>query len=98
MQINQKTYLSTRILEQGEILDICKNLCIDFAEVKVLNNTNNFNVGDVVLLSKRYSKYYVVKPLDTKQTIAKSLNITEMELDEILDGEKLFLGKKILVK
>ena len=98
MQINQKTYLATRITEQNEISDICKNLCIDFAEVKALNNANNFNIGDVILLSKKYSKSYVVKPLDTKQTIAKSLNITERELDEILDGEKLFLGKRILIK
>lgn len=98
MQINQKTYLATRITEQNEISDICKSLCIDFAEVKALNHANNFNVGDVVLLSKRYTKSYVVKPLDTKQTIAKSLNITERELDEILDGEKLFLGKRILIK
>jgi len=38
---------------------------------------------------------YVVKPLDTIKTICNKLNIEEAKLKKNLDGQNLFIGKKI---
>ncbi len=95
MQITQKKYISC-VLDK-DIHSLCKDLCVDESEIQNINGKQEFVLGDVVLLCKSYTKSYVVKPLDTKEHIAKTLGISVDELNKITNNKKLFIGQKIIV-
>lgn len=54
---------------------------------------NNLKIGDVVFLNQ--DNIYVVKPLDTIESIAKKLNINKDELIKKVGGKNIFIGQRI---
>lgn len=98
MQINIKNKLSYR-LKNGETLqEISSSLNMNLSELYSINgNIKNLSSGDVVLLGKAYEKCYVVKPLDTKENIAKCLGITVEQLINYTKIDKFYIGQKIMM-
>lgn len=55
-------------------------------------------VGDWFDTQKNYSvNTYVVKPLDTFESVAKKLGISKNELQEKVNSKRLFVGQKIII-
>lgn len=98
MQINIKNKLVYR-LQHGETAQSVSNaLNMDIRVLFGANgNINNFQCGDIIILSKSYSKCYIVKPLDTKENIAKNLGITVEQLINHTKCDKFYIGQKIML-
>lgn len=97
MQINKKTYLAYRLIDDENMNNVCQKLNMDINELVKINMTKDAQGGDVILLAKRYIKSYVVKPLDTKEKIASILNISVEQLNKITNNKKLYIGQKIML-
>ena len=96
MQINQKTHL-TYVVGQNETLSsICGKYNLDIGELKELNQIQNVKAGDVILLSKQYKNVYVVKPLDTYESIAQKMNVSVQVLKNVTKNKKMYIGQKIM--
>ncbi len=98
MQINVKNKLAYR-LQYGETAQSISNaLNMDIRELFGVNgNINNLQCGDIIILSKSYSKCYIVKPLDTKEDIARNLGITVERLINYTKCDKFYIGQKIML-
>ena len=97
MQITQKKYPSVILGYNDTLHSLCRDLNLDESDIMNINDKQEFAFGDVILLCKPHIKNYVVKPLDTKEHIAKALNISIEELEKITNNKKLFIGQKIIV-
>lgn len=69
---------------------------VDFKEVQHKDGTTlemQEKINSNLSINKRE---YVVKPLDTIKSICNKLILEEKELLKILNGQSLFIGKKII--
>ena len=96
MQISQKRNLTYKVKEGDTLSSICSSLKLDPTEVKALNKITDVYPNQIVLLPKAYKYYYVVKPLDSYESIAKNLNISVQELKNVTNNKKMFIGQKIM--
>ena len=96
MQIKTKRSLIYKVKEDDTFLSISNNLKVDIKELKILNNIQILEPNTIILLPKPYEHCYIVKPLDTYQKIAQTLNITVEKLQEITNNKKLFIGQQII--
>lgn len=55
-------------------------------------------IGDIVKTNNLNNNYYIVKPLDTIETVAKKLSLDKQKLIQIVGGNQLFVGQKIKFK
>ena len=60
--------------------------------VNVCNNLSNIKIGDILI---RQNNYYIVKPLDTLEGIAKKLNVTVDHIKSKNQIKNLYVGQKL---
>ena len=53
----------------------------------------NIEIGKNIVTLKQ--NFYVVKPLDTPESVSKALNISKQQLEKKLNGAPLFIGQII---
>ena len=58
--------------------------------------TLNLNIGDWCNTKNIINKCYIVKPLDTFESVAKILNISLKDLKSIAKTKHLYVGQKII--
>lgn len=96
MQVETKRNLIYIVKDGDTISDICAKFLIDATELKNLNKMDDIKVNDAIILPKPYKHCYVVKPLDTFESIAQACGVDVLTIKRVLNGQKIFIGKKIL--
>ena len=98
MQINIRNKLVYRLQFGENVQSLSDVLNMDIGEIFSLNGNNkDLQCGDIVVLGKSYTKCYVVKPLDTKENIAKHLGITVEQLINYTKCRNFYIGQKIML-
>ena len=96
MQVIQKTNVIYKVKSGDTISNICAVNKVSQEEFKELNNVDEIFENDVVLLPEKFSKIYVVKPLDTVEKIAKNMNVSVEMVKKKIKDKKIFIGQKII--
>lgn len=96
MQIKQKRSLTYIVQESDTILSICSKFKIDSFSLKQLNQISQIKSGDILIIPKAFEHYYIVKPLDTYEKIAKQLNVSVEKIKQVTANKKMFIGQKIM--
>ena len=96
MQIKKNPKIAIKIKKAQNIDELCSLYNISKLELYEKNKTTTFVDNDIVILPKPYQKSYVVKPLDTIETIANKLNVGTNEVYCATKG-KIFIGQKIFL-
>ena len=60
---------------------------------KIIDNTDNLKTNTAIIAKKQ--NFYIVKPQDNLNIVAKKLNMSEEELCNIIGNNKLFIGQII---
>ncbi len=58
---------------------------------------DNLKVGDWFKTSAKSGNVYVVKPLDTFDSVSKKFNVDKQELKKIANTKQLFVGQKLTI-
>lgn len=95
MQIKKNLKICVKLDTEQEIDKLCQDNRLVKQSLYDMNNTHHFTENDVVLIPKQYEKIYVVKPLDTIESIAKALNVDTNRVICATNG-KIFVGQKII--
>ncbi len=96
MQIHLKTKPYYVVNDNDTIKSICTKLKIGEYELTNLNKLSEIECNDVLILPKPYKYCYIVKPLDTYEKIASSLNLSVEEVIRATKNKPMFIGQKIL--
>ncbi len=96
MQINIKTKPYYKVKSDDTIKSICSKFKIVEEELMQLNSINKLEEGDVIIIPKSYKYFYVVKPLDSYEKIAKNLNVSVDTIIKATKGKPMFIGQKIV--
>ena len=96
MQITTKSNLFYKVKKNEDITDICKKFKVDEYSLKTLNQLSQIQPNDVILIPKPYDHVYVVKPLDTYEKIAQTLNVSVDKIKEVTKGKKMYIGQRIV--
>ena len=96
MQIKRCVKNAIKFENQQKLNEFCKTNKISKEQLYQQNNTTSFNKNDIILVPKPYSKMYVVKPLDTIQSIANALEVDTNTIICATSG-KIFVGQKIFL-
>ena len=96
MQINIKTKPYYKVKYDDTIKSICSKFKIVEEELMQLNSINKLEEGDVIIIPKSYNYFYVVKPLDSYEKIAKNLNVSVDTIIKATKGKPMFIGQKIV--
>lgn len=96
MQI--KKVIKQVVKVEGEyMLDLfCKDNQISKTQLLEQNKTKKINKNDIVVLPTPYNKLYIVKPLDTIESIATTLGVCTNDVICATKG-KIFVGQKIFL-
>lgn len=78
------------------IEDICIMHKVDRQSLLTLNNIKTIKQGDIVVLPKSYSTIYIVKPLDTVESIAKKLNKDKTVVAKACGSKNIYVGQKLM--
>lgn len=83
------------VVGENEALDsIAIKLGVSIAMLKSLNRVTEVEEGDALLVPEEESRFYVVKPADTVEQIARKMGVSKTELIE-KNGKNFFIGQKI---
>ncbi len=96
MQITTKSNLFYKVKKNEDISDICRKFKVDEYSLKTLNHLSQIQPNDVILIPKPYDHVYVVKPLDTYEKIAQTLNVSVDKIKEVTKGKKMYIGQRIV--
>jgi LysM repeat protein len=103
--INNQDFVVIKNLEKEIFVEVNENNINNLNDI-IKNNqyfcTNelkNVEVGDKLIIKKFNVNYYVVKPLDNLNSIAKKFGLNEQELitKNKLQSNKVFIGQKIYI-
>ena len=96
MQIKKCVKNAIKFESEEKLNNFCQQFKISKMQVYEQNKTKCFNKNDIILVPKPYNKVYVVKPLDTIESIANTLNVDTNTIICATNG-KLFVGQKIFL-
>ncbi len=96
MQVEVKRNLIYIVKNDDTINSICAKFHMDQTELKNINKINDVQANDAIILPKPYKHCYVVKPLDTYESIAQACGVDVFTIKRVLKDQKIYIGKKIL--
>ena len=65
--------------------------------LKQVNRVNEVEEGDVLLIRQKNQASYVVKPLDTLNSIAIKFGVSINHLKEVNNIEAVFIGQQLII-
>ncbi|MCK9575258.1 MAG: LysM peptidoglycan-binding domain-containing protein [Clostridia bacterium] len=83
----------------GETLEsIAKKYTTTTQIIMQVNKIKSVSVGDRVFIPNQHTAIYIVKPLDTIETIAQKFNVTVDYVKQQSGGfDMLFIGQQIVI-
>ena len=96
MQIKKVIKQAVKVSDEEKLNLFCQSNQISKMQLLEQNNRKIINKNDVVLLPEPYNKCYVVKPLDTIESIATSLGVCTNDVVCATNG-KIFVGQKLFL-
>lgn len=96
MQIKKVIKQAVKVGNENVFDLFCNDNQISKMQLLEQNNTKKINKNDIILVPTPYNKSYVVKPLDTIESIATSLGVCTNDIVCATKG-KIFVGQKIFL-
>ena len=96
MQIKKCVKSAIKFESEEKLNKFCQEFKISKAQIFEQNKTKSFNKNDIILVPKPYNKVYVVKPLDSIESIANTLKVDTNTIICATKG-KIFVGQKIFI-
>lgn len=87
-----------RVKKGENLIQICDNFNLAVDEIKQINMIKSeVKENDLIFLQEHKTNYYIVKPLDTIESVSKKLNVSCAHLTEMnqLSNRYLFIGQKL---
>ena len=96
MQIKNHQRAAIKLSENDCLENLMEQNFMPKSEVFEINHKKSFTENDLVLLPEAYKNVYIVKPLDTIESISKRLNVDTKTIVCATNG-KIFVGQKIFL-